>query len=198
MQLNYIVVDKVVAVVNEEIITLTDVEKAILFYPFFLMRTKAEKTLHSDVLKELINYKVVYLEYRDNLFLIEEDFAEVQIQVIEKTGSLEKLMALLNRFNMDWSDFRKFITEKVLFEKVLKDQFKLEIVVSFQEINGFYNREYVPNQKRLGFEPKTLVEMAPFIENHLKRVKTTKELTEWLADLKSFYNIENKLQKEET
>jgi len=189
-----ILVDKIAAVVNEEIITIHDIERAIAFYPVLRQKNETEENFYFRVLSDLINYKVIYLEFNDEFNLSEEDFEQVQTSILKKAGSLEKLLAVLNNFTMSWSDFQNFIREKVLYEKVLKEKFQMEITVPFNEIENFYNNDYIPSQQRLGLIPKNLVEMAPVIEKYLRQLRTEEQLSTWLNNLRSNYNIEIKLR----
>lgn len=189
-----ILVDKIAAVVNEEIITIHDIERVIIFYPVLRQKNETEENFYFRVLSDLINYKVIYLEFNDEFNLSEEDFEQVQTSILKKAGSLEKLLALLNNFTMSWSDFQNFIREKVLYEKVLKEKFQMEITVPFNEIENFYNNDYIPSQQRLGLIPQNLVEMAPVIEKYLRQLRTEEQLSTWLNNLRSNYNIEIKLR----
>jgi hypothetical protein len=192
-----ILIDKIVAVVNDEIITMIDIDKAIQFYPAFRKARESEETFYIRVLEDLINYKVVYLEYHKQFTLKEEDYLEVQTAVIEKLGSLEKLMAVLNSFDMEWMDFKEFIKEKVIYEKVLEEQLQVKITIDFKEIENFYYKEYRPLQEELELQPLSLFEMAPQIENHLRKVQTREKLSDWLKEIRSSYKIENKLLEEQ-
>ena len=149
------------------------------------------------MIEDLINYKVVYLEYQHEFTLKEEDYNEVQTAVIEKLGSLDELMALLDTFDMEWVDFKDFIKEKVIYERVLKEQLQVKITIDFKKIQDFYNKEYRPLQEELELQPLSLFEMAPQIENHLKKVHTQERLADWLKEIRSSYKIENKLLKEQ-
>lgn len=190
-------IDKIFAVVNEEIITKTDIKKAIRFYPVFRKTRESEKKLKIRVLEDLINYKVIYLEYQNEFALTEEDYNETQTAIIEKIGSLDELMILLNLFDMEWKDFKDFIKEKVIYEKVLKEQLQVRITIEFKEIENFYYKEYRPLQKQLELQPLSLFEMAPQIENHLRKVRTREKLADWLKEIRLTYKIENKLIKEQ-
>jgi hypothetical protein len=192
-----ILIDKIVAVVNEEIITMTDIDKAIHFYPAFRKAQESEETFYIRVLEDLINYKVVYLEYQNQFTLKEEDYNEVQTAVIEKLGSLDELMALLNSYDMEWVDFKEFIKEKVIYERVLDEQLQVKIIIDFKEIENFYYKEYRPLQEELELHPLSLFEMAPQIESHLRKVQTQEKLAGWLKEIRSSYKIENKLLKEQ-
>ena len=192
-----ILIDKIAAVVNEEIITMIDLDKAIQFYPAFRKPGESEKNFYTRVLEDLINYKVVYLEYQNEYTLKEEDYNEVQTAVIEKLGSLDKLMVLLSTFDMEWPDFKDFIKEKVIYDRVLQEQLQVNITIAFKDIEEFYNKEYRPLQEELELKPLSLFEMAQQVENHLKKVRTTEKLAGWLQEIRSSYKIENKLLKEQ-
>jgi hypothetical protein len=196
MQANTILIDKIAAVVNEEIITLTDIDKAIQFYPLTRKKGESEEAFYVTVLEDLINYKAIYLEYKDEFKLTEEDFEEVQAPIIMKFRSLNKLMDRLEKFDMKWSDFEDFIEEKVVYEKVLKEKFLDEIKIEFKEIEIFYNKEYVPQQMKLNLIPKSLIEMTPRIEKQLKKSRIRKMTSSWLKGIKSSYKIENKMAQE--
>jgi hypothetical protein len=192
-----LLIDKIIAVVNEKIITMTDIDKAIQFYPAFRKPQETEETFYLRVLEDLINYKVIYLEYQEKFTLKEEDYDEVQTAVIEKLGSLDKLMAFLDSYHMEWVDFKEFIKEKVVYERVLKEQLQVKITIDFKAIENFYHKEYRPLQEELELKPLSLFEMAPQIENHLRKEQTREKLAGWLKEIRSSYKIDNKLLKEQ-
>jgi hypothetical protein len=194
LQAGPILVDKIAAQVNEEIITVHDIERAVAFFPLLRQNNESEENFYFRVLGDLINYKVIALEYGDEFNLGEEDFETVQTQILQKAGSLEKLLATLNNFAMSWNDFEEFIREKVLYEKVLREKFPMELTIPFAEIEEFYNGDYLPSQVHLGLEPQSLAEMTPQIEKYLRKLRTEKQLSAWLNDIRSPYKIEIKLR----
>jgi hypothetical protein len=189
-----ILVDKIAATVGDEIITVHDIERAIVFFPLLRQNNESEEAFYFRCLGDLITYKTITLEFGAEFNLSEEDYEVVQTQILQKAGSLEKLLAVLNNFSMSWSDYRDFIREKVLYEKVLREKFPMEIPIAFNEIEDFYNREYTPSQQGLGLEPRTLVEMAPVIEKYLRKLRMEEQLSAWLNDIRSAYKIEVKLR----
>jgi len=196
LQVSPVLIDKIAAAVNEEIITLTDIDKAIQFFPLARKKDEPEEVFYARVLEELINYKVVYLEYKGEVKLSEEDYDEVQSPAIMKFRSLDRLLARLEDFDMNWADFKDFIKEKVVYEKVLKEKFLDEIKIDFKEVEAFYNNEYVPQQVRLNLTPKSLIEMTPRIEKQLKKSRAREMTSTWLKGIKSSYKIENKMVQE--
>jgi hypothetical protein len=196
-QENSILVDKIAATVNEEIITLIDIDKAIRFFPVFRKAHDSEDLFYSDVLEDLINYKVIYLEHKNDYSLKEEDYVQVQTEAIDKLGSLEKFMQVLRSFGMKWQDFKSFVREKVVYEKVLARQLQVGVTIGFKEIEAFYNNQYLPTQERLGLKPWSLIRMTSQIENHLKKIRTRERLAGWIKEIRSSYRVRNKLIREQ-
>ncbi len=194
LQSGAILVDKIAAQVNDEIITVHDIERAIAFFPLLRQNNESEENFYARVLNDLITYKAIALEYSDEFNLSDEDFEIVQTQILQKAGSLEKLLATLSNFAMSWSDFEAFIHEKVLYEKVLREKFQMEFSIPFAEIEEFYNHDYLTSQLRLGLEPQSLAEMTPQIEKYLRKLRTEKQLSTWLSDIRSAFKIEIKLR----
>ena len=196
LQPGLILIDKIAAVVNGEVITVSDIEKAIGLYPILRKRSEADDVFYYRVLDELINSKIIYQEYRNEFALTDDDYEQVQSPILLKAGSMEKLRALLKSYDMEWNDFREYIREKVLYEKVIREKFPMKIIIQFKEIEDFYEKEYVPSQRQLNLAPRTLIEMAPIIEKYLRKSKTEERLAGWLADVRSSYKIENKMRSE--
>jgi hypothetical protein len=194
LQSGPILIDKIAAVVNDEIITIHDIERSIAFFPILRQNKESEEDFYFRILANLINYKVIFLEFSDEFNLSEEDFEQVQTPILKKAGSLEKLLSVLNNFTMSWNDSLNFLREKVLYEKVLREKLQMEITVPFNEIENFYNNDYFPSQQQLGLAPQTLIEMAPAIEKYLRQLRTEEQLSTWLNDLRSNYKIEIKLR----
>ena len=187
-------IDKVAAAVNNGIITYTDVEKAILFYPELLRLEKTDEDFYRHIVDELVNYRVVFLEYRDEFTLSEDDYEQVQTPILQKIGSMDQLRDILQGYQMTWSDFQAFIREKVLFEKVMRERFSMNIEIAFADIEAFYQTQYIPSQSELQIEPRSMVEMAPTIEKYLRQARTAERLSAWLNDLKRGYRIDIKLK----
>ncbi len=191
-----ILVDRIAATVNEEVITLSDIEKSLFFYPVIRSKGESDEDLYSRQLDNMINYKIVYLENRSQFPLKDADFENIRIETIRRYGSLEQFRKILNNFDMNESDFMEFVREKVLFEKVVKEKFKFKINVSVSEIRDFYNSKYLPSQKSLGMTPGTMIEVTPDIENFLRIKKINEQLSGWINEIRKSYKVTIQLNKE--
>ncbi len=185
-----ILLDQIEATVNDSLITRQDVLRAVLFYPILQESGQSAAEFQRMVLDELIDYKVVSFEFQDELSIREEDYEAVQLAVIAKLGSLNALYPLLRKLGMSWIDFKAFIRERVIYEKVIAERLETRVVVSFREIEAFYRDHYMPLQQKLGLSPASLVEMTAQIERHLAKRKFADRLQGWLSDLRSSYRIE--------
>lgn len=195
-EIDTIMLDKLAATVNEEIITYSDIEKAIRIFSIPQPENQSNTDFYKQVLEDLIDYKVVAIEYRNDMVLEDEDYDLIQSSVIEKNGSLERLNAVLRSYGMEWNDFKAFIREKVAYEKVLDKLVKIKVSIPFSDIENYYNTQYLPSQENIGLQPKSLIEMSPEIETYLRKEQTQQELTGWLKQLRASYKIENKLGNE--
>ncbi len=189
-------VDKIAATVDDEIITLTDVEKYIRFFPIIRKAGETDEKFYRRALEDLVHFKVIYLEYREDFVLREEDYEEMQTSVIKKVGSYDQLIRELRMYDMKWADFKAFIREKVVYEKVMIKNFQEKITVNFKEIEAFYKEQYLPGQESLKLKPRTLIEMTPLIEAQLRKDRADATLGDWLKELSAAYKIEYKLSPE--
>lgn len=194
LQSGAILVDKIAAQVNEAIITIHDIERAVALFPVQRQEGEDEDQFYLRILDDLITYKAIALEFGAEFTLNEEDKEAVQTQILQKAGSLEALQSTLDRFAMSWGDFEEFIREKVLYEKVLREKFAMELIIPFEEIEEYYNRVFLPSHLQIGLEPQSLVEMAPQIEMYLRKQRTEKQLSDWLNDIRATYRIDIKLR----
>ncbi len=191
-----IVIDKIAAVVNNEIITISDIDKALFFYSSYDVDNNFEGDLYLKELKKMIDYKVIFLEFKDQFELNDGDFENMKRSIIERFGSFQNMVEILNKFDMDMSGFRNFLTEKVFYDKVIKDKFKLGIIIEFSAIENFYNKKYLLTCNRLKIEPKSIIEMTPVIESFLREKKVKKELVQWMDSIRASYSITNILSEE--
>jgi len=189
-QASSIMLDRIVAIVDDQIITFSDVEKAISLFPNFRSISDTDENFYLRVVNELIDYRVVFREFQTQFTLDEEDYEVVQTAILQKAGSLEKLRGTIARFQLDWPGFRSFIAERVFYEKVLRQKFAMNIIIPFPEIERFYQTEYLQVQRQYELQPASLVEMAPVIEQHLRKLKTEERLAGWLSEIRTSHQVE--------
>jgi len=196
LQFGMILIDKIAATVNDEVITISDIEKSLFFYPILRNKKESEHDLYLQQLENMVNYKIIYMENKGQFEITKEDFESIRLSEIKRYGSIESFMNILKNFDMDMNDFMDFVRDKVFFDKVVKEKFKLKIDVKFEEIEDFYKTEYLSLQKKLGMTPLSLIEIASEIEDHLRSKKINKQLSGWISDMQKSYKISILLDRE--
>ncbi len=184
-----ILIDRIVAIINDEIITMSDLDLAVKLYPIFRNPNEDEKEYYNRILEELINYKIVFLEYKNEFSITEQEYYNFQTIIIKKIGSYKNLIKVLKKYNMNWQDLKEFIKFKIIYDKVIKNKLQLRIYVKYKDIEDFYKNNYLRVQKNLKLNPKSLIEIAPLIEEHLANIRKRKILNEWIKELRKNFKI---------
>ncbi len=184
-----VIVDKILATVNDEIITLSDLKIVIHFnlYP------EIEKKEPEKYIEKMIEQKVVREKVKRN-FSLEKEILEEKKRLIREFGSEENLLGELAKFGLNWNDLEIYLEEKIYFEKVIKDRFQFVAPITLDEIEKYYYEKYVPEEKKKNLYPKSLLEVASEIESKIVEHKRKELISAWLKELKNELNIEIKVK----
>ncbi|MCP2520863.1 hypothetical protein NLD30_10540 [SCandidatus Aminicenantes bacterium Aminicenantia_JdfR_composite] len=183
------VIDRVLASVGDEAITLSDLKIVIHFniYP------EIEKKYIKKYIERIIDQKIVKRKVKMS-FPLDEEIEKEKNRLIKWFGSEERFFNELLKFDLTWDDLKKYIEEKIYYEKIIKDKFKFISPITLDEIKKYYNEVYVPEQKKKNLYPKSLLEVASEIESIIENQKRKSLISKWLEDLKKEENIEIKIK----
>ncbi|HSO62254.1 MAG TPA: SurA N-terminal domain-containing protein [Desulfobacterales bacterium] len=144
------IVDRIVAVVNDDIITQHDVETAIR--PFLEntkdqgfspeMQRQAMARLRKDALDTLIENKLTDQEVkRYNITVSEEEIGQ-QIAQIKRANSVtdEEIRAMLASRKMSMADYRKDIKGMLQRTKLVNREVTSRVVITKEEIKAYYEK----------------------------------------------------------
>jgi peptidyl-prolyl cis-trans isomerase SurA len=145
-----IVVDRMVAEVNNEVITLYDLNQELQPYEENLksMGYPAEKQrellfkIRSDLLNQLIDRKLADEEIERNKIQVSETEIDKTIERIKETRHYtdEDLRAGLARQGVTYQDYRKEIREQILRQKLVTIEVKSKTVITDDDIQAYYNQ----------------------------------------------------------
>lgn len=181
-------VDRIVAVVNEEIITLTDLRIGETFGLGFMIPGEQADLPRQDLLNRMIDRKLVAQQAPEDM-LIEEEGIRIRRQEIEKEMGALPYREALERFGMEDGDLDGFIREEIVYRRIVNRRFSRESVINLKDIESYYQNQYLPAQRESGKEVRPLTEILNEIEEDLKRIRIEKRLQEWLGDLKEKSDI---------
>lgn len=182
-------VDRILALVNGQVITLTDVRIAKDFGLYERgLGFPAEATIER-VLQKLIDQKLVIQVTRDDTLVNREEMDAFFTQISEAMGN-DRFRRELDKFGMQRNDLGPYAYERILFNRILSSRFDRTVLVTLEEIQAFYETRYLPDQRDKGIEPQSMLDIFDDIEARLRREKSEKQVEEWIQNLREKAEIQ--------
>ncbi|MCK5098164.1 MAG: SurA N-terminal domain-containing protein [Desulfobacteraceae bacterium] len=143
------VIDKIVAIVNEDIITLVELNKAIKPY-----LAEVEKTAYSnerkeqiinklqhDMLGKLIEFKLTEQEAERYQIKVSDEELEASIQKFLENEKItkEELKKALLREKMTYEEYKNDMRSKILRPKFINRVIRAKVVITNEEVAEYYN-----------------------------------------------------------
>lgn len=182
-------VDRIVAVVNEEVITLTDVRIAEAFGLYAEEIGEEAEDPRSLILQKLIDQKVV-IQLSGEEVLIDAVKLDENLMRITQRIAAGEVERRLTHFGLDWENLKDFLREKMAYQTIISERFSKVNPVSLKEIEEYYQRSYVPAQKEKGVEPKPMMEILDEIESGIKQEKIEAQIQDWIMNLRDKSDIQ--------
>jgi hypothetical protein len=179
----------IVAVVNGRPITLMDVKVADTLGFFETLSTADVKERRRAVLEKLIDQKIVIEFVRERTPLGPAKVDEARNAWLVRLGR-EEARRRMAEFGLDGADLLPYLEEKTLGETIIADRFGRSVSVSLKEIEAYYGERYAPEQKKLGAEPKPLIEVLDVLEADIKKSKMQIQAALWIKNLRQQAEIE--------
>lgn len=153
-------VDRVVAVVNDDVILQTELEKAGGEY-FERIRMKAPagevesaiEKARGEVLSSLIDNMIVKQKAAELGITVEEaeiDNAITQI-LSDNNATLEQFRKELAKVNVSMQDYRDNLRNQILQSRVVGQQVRSRIVIVEEDIREYYEKEYTQEKGESGY-----------------------------------------------
>jgi peptidyl-prolyl cis-trans isomerase SurA len=134
--------DRVVAIVNNDAITLTELEESILYYK---AENKGEETddsgLRRRLLDRLIDSRLQLQEAdREKIVVEEPELTEELSGLMKRTPAktLEEFEAVLRDQGLSMEAVKKRLREQVMIGKVIRRKVAFRVSVTEQEIDGYF------------------------------------------------------------
>jgi peptidyl-prolyl cis-trans isomerase SurA len=165
-------VDRILAVVNGEIITMTDVQDyQTLFLPDADLQT---------VMEELIDQKLLSAEARKfgQPLPSQKSVDEDRGKLAERKGGSSALVNLLNRLSLTENDLTEMIKNRILANQLLDQQVNFFVFVSGREIDDYLQSH--PEE----FSGMTTDEARRIIQDRLARKKSETRRRDYIRRLR--------------
>ncbi|MDP3730664.1 MAG: peptidylprolyl isomerase [Candidatus Omnitrophota bacterium] len=141
------VVDKIVVVVNNEIITQREVDIMLApIYGQYRSMYKGEELIRmledvrEKILKQLIEDRLILSEAKKLNIAIEEKEVDAKIdEMRSKVGSEQDLENMLNEQNLTLNELRARYKEKIMIRKLIDQKVGARIIITPLEVKNYYN-----------------------------------------------------------
>jgi len=144
------VVDRIVAIVNDDVITLSELNNAFDPYmkrieasvPAGQEREKVVAEGKATILNRLIDNKLVEQEARKSGIVIKEDEVMGVIRDILKSRNMQMsdLLQALNKDGMTFDAYKQEIKEQLQRQQLIRREIRAKIVVTDDEIGDYYRQ----------------------------------------------------------
>ena len=134
-------VDRVVAVVNEDVITLSELRQMALS----INPTSTQQLNEKELLDKMIEQKIFEQEAEKRGIKVSEEELDASIEGVKMRYNLndEQMAEVLKRQGLTPEGFREQWRAQTLGNKLLQSQLKNKIVVTDDEIRRYYERNYL-------------------------------------------------------
>lgn len=152
------IIDRVVAVVNDEVITLSELDEACL--PFFqkylrgvtdpIEEQKIIRKIRKDVLERLIEEKLIAQEVKKyNIKVTDEEVNAFINDVKAQLGGEERLQEFLSAQGLTLKDYREKIREQLKKMKLIQGSVRARIVITEEDLRRYYREHYLSEKNRV-------------------------------------------------
>ena len=176
-------VDRIVASVNNDVITLSELERAVAFNVAF--GGKNDDKLRSETLEGLINRHLLIQEaYRLKFVEVSDQDINAEIEKLKlRLGSENAFAGFLARLDITREQLGRMLGERILVEKFIEKKIGLYVRVSRDEARDYFNNH--PAE----FRDKRFQEVQRTITSMLTDQKLEQQVAQYLAELRSKADI---------
>lgn len=177
------VVDCVLADVDHQVITLSDVRFAEAFGLVSLGRPAGPAPERRALLERMIDERVV-IEFAQGEYSVSPDRIASALADLRASLPAGEMDSRLAAFGLRPEDLEPYLEEELLYREIIDQRFGRSVAVTLAEIEAYYDQTYVPARRKLGLEPEPLVRILPEIETAIRTAKTAAQVRTWIDSLR--------------
>ena len=191
-------VDKLVAIVNGDIILESDVDEEMRFTKLYPYRTTSGDTPRAQALTRLIDRDLILQQIRQPAPVI--DKAQVDSEEADLRKDLPACQHADCKSEAGWANFladagfteaelRSRLEMRAEVLRFIEQRFRSGIRISEKQVEDFYTETMLPQYRKEHATPPTLEVLSPRIEELLLQQQVSKLLDQWLKSLRDSGNV---------
>jgi peptidyl-prolyl cis-trans isomerase SurA len=179
--------DRVLAVVDEDPVLASDVERAVRLGLEQPRPGEADERFRRRVLDALIDQRLQFHEIdRFNFEQVPVD--EIQKRVADIRSRFPDEAAFqkaLKEVGLDPKTLRQLVARQLLVLTYVDERLGARVFVGPDELNRYYREVLTPEMQKRGQQPPPLEDVREDIRETLKQQKMTQEMAKWTQDLRT-------------
>jgi len=177
-------VDCILALVDDSPVTLSDVRIAEAFGLVSFRAPSGTAGRLRAVLEELIDRKVV-VEIARDLTPVPAGRVEAALDDIRRRLTASEFESRLDAFGLGPDDLKPYLDEQLTFQEIIDQRFSQSVAVTLKEIESYYERTYVPEQKTKGMTPLPMLQVLSELEATVRNEKIGSQVDSWIRNLRA-------------
>jgi len=183
-----VVVDRVAARIENDIITLSDISELAAYQRL----AGREPAADSELLRDLINQWIVANDAAAARFpapseaQVDAEFAALRNQV----GSPEKFAARLRALNLTEPAVRRLVAKQMFLDAYLEHKFRAVARVAPGDVERYYRDEFIPQLQRRNQPVPALDDVRDSINELLLERDVTRRAQQWIDQARAQLDIE--------
>lgn len=185
------IVDRVVALVDEEPILLSDLERVIGLGLIARHPGESDESLRRRTLDRLIELRLRQNELgRFGFQQVPVEEVDLQFDAVrERFDSDEAFQAELERLGIDEQGVRQLLARQLATLSFVEERLGSRVFVSIEEIRRYYDETLVPELAKSGQPPPPIEEVRESIRAVLREQKLDREIERWTDELRRAADI---------
>jgi parvulin-like peptidyl-prolyl isomerase len=186
ISLSAVMLDKIAAIVNDNVITYSEVYASEKLKLDFSGLPKADSAL-----EERIHFHLVLQQLANQppLNITKEELGKAIEPFVESRGGMQEFSEFLNSIGMNYEDFVAEVRNQLSVRKFIADRFRPFVNITLEDAQKYYNEVYVPIFEILGKQPPTFPESFEEIQVEMVESQVQDRVLEWLNEIRKNANI---------
>ncbi|HEY4642931.1 MAG TPA: hypothetical protein VII75_16445 [Thermoanaerobaculia bacterium] len=185
-------VDRISAVIDRQVITLSEVNQmvAIRFFPRAISRT--DDDYRHDVLEALIAQALRYRDVeRFGAQDIPKDSIEARLtEISNRFSSPAEFAAAVQSVELTMDEVRALVKRQLQVEAYIQERFSPLVFIPNEEIETYYRGPWSEQRRQRGLPIPPLAQVSDEIRTLLKSERLQGEIEKWTAQLRARANVD--------
>ena len=187
-----VIIDRVAAVVDKEVITLTEVEQLVALRVLTRLPGEADSDYRRRVLDSMVAQALRSSDVeRFGAEDVSKDSIESRLlEITERLGGEAAREAALRKAELTLDELRAIVKRQLQVDAYVEEKFSPLIFVSLEEIETYYRATWTEQRRQRGLAIPPLSEAREEIRSILKSERLQAEIATWTAQLRARANVD--------